>query len=338
MGSSAILPAPGQPAEGPDKNFVQSAVPNIVSFDFEKVAPPSQVYIQRDDVLVIQFVSLLAGPGQFVTVTARLLLPYAQAPGQPDQAPPSGVAGGPIIGPGYIQTISQTFQTPTARVQFTGQVALTEGYLLSVSINTQAAPVRGLTFARAFINRGPFNANLPSPVAALVADYVTQAAPIGWPNGRWVSPSDNVGVINNETLANPAAGTDFSLLIPILTGRSRLQYFTATFTASAAVGNRVPGFIINCRGTSAPSVPFTMQDSVAVTAGQQVIYSVGSGGSFWRGAGSPAAVVMSLPSPFIGTLASGAVEYNINSSTQGILAGDTWTNIALIDEEMFDAF
>ena len=338
MGSSVILPQPGQPATGPDENFKSGAIPNLVSFEFERVAPPSPVYIQRDDVLVVQFASINAGAGQSVTITARLLLPYAQAPGQPDAPPPSGISGGAIIGPGYIQTLLQTFQLPTNRIDFAQTIPLTEGYLLSICISSSSGAVRGVTFARAFLNRGSFNPGAPQPVAVLVADYLVAPAPIGWPFGRYQAPSDGAGVINVETISNPGAGADFSALIPTLTGRSRLQFFTAQFAAGAGVGNRFPSFIVSCRGIAALSSPFQVQDSVAVTANQTVIYSVGPGLSFMRGGGAPAVVCLPLPGEIIGTFQTGTSEYTISSSTQGILAADQWSAISLCDEEWLDFF
>jgi hypothetical protein len=338
VGSSVILPQPGQPATGPDADFRSAAIPNIVSFEFEKVAPPSQVYIQRDDVLVLQVASLIGGAGQQISITARLLLPYAQAPGQPDAPPPSGISGGAIIGPGYIQTIQQTLQIPTPRIDFSLVVPLTEGYLLSVAINCLTGTVRGTVFARAFINRGPFVPGTPAPVAMLVADYVTAPSPIGWPFGRFQAPSDGAGVINVETISNPGAGADFSGLVPTLTGRSRLQFFTAQFAAGAGVANRFPSFIVSCRGIAALSSPFQVQDSVAVTANQTVIYSVGPGLSFMRGGGAPAVVCLPLPGEIIGTFQTGVTEYTISSSTQGILAADQWSAISLCDEEWLDFF
>jgi hypothetical protein len=332
MGSSVILPAPGQPKTGPDPAFKTAAIPNIVSFGFEKVGPPSPLYIQRDDVLVLEALSQLPA-GDTVRLTARLLQPFAQAAGQPDQ--PGGVAaGGAIVGPGYVDVVSKDLPIPNPRSLVSTQIVLGEGYLLSLGVSGSSGSLRGATFVRVFLNRGPFSTQTPNVGAMLLADYVTQSAASGWPNGRILSGTEGPGFIAFYTPAGPGAGANFSVLSNI-SGRVRVNTFAATFTASAAVANRI--VTISYSPSNGGGLHYVVQDTVAVTASQVVRYSLGPGASLVRGAGagtaaSPIDVVLPLPSGSFGT--TGVV---INSQVQNIDINDAWSNILLSTEEWFDS-
>lgn len=331
MGSSVILPSPGQPAIGADPSFRSGAIPNVVSFGFEKIDPPASLYIQRDDVLVFQAVTQSAQ--ESVSFTVRLLLPLNPQPGQPDKLPPSATDPRGFIGPGYIQTSQRTIVLNAPLVLSSLQVPLTEGYLLSVSVVGGNSTQRGNTFVRAFINRGNFSAISPNVVATLVADYVTQFAPVGWPGGRFVSPTEGPGAYESYAPANPAAGADFTVASGS-PGRVRLVFLQATFTASAAVANRVISFQF------LPLPPLTrnysVQDTAAVVASQVVQYNIAPGSSNVRGAGAgtaanPIIVTLPMPSP-----ATAVPQAQVKSVTGAIQAADQWSGIQVVTEEWFD--
>lgn len=331
MGSSVILPQPGQPGPMRPDEFTSGSTPNIVSFSFDRIAPPSEFYVQRDDVLAIEAVSQLATDA--ITVTARLLLPYAQAAGQPGHPPPSGVPGGPIVGPGYIQTIQQTFQLTAARVETFQTIALAEGYLLSLTVLANTAGTLGDTFCRVFVNRGRFVLNQQNPAALLVSGYPSALEPIGWPWGVYTRSADGLGKIFGYQPANPGAGLDFSVATNSV-GRTRLQSFTALLTTSAVAGNRIPLFRVTISGF--PAFQVTVQDPTPEVASTVVRYTIGPGTSILRGAGAIGTEVdvsLALPGPLFGT---GVV--TIASTTQGILGGDQWSNLGIVTEEWLGQF
>src|SRR5712692_5027408 len=103
---------PGQPDPKMDRAFRSGSLPALVSFGFHGIDPPAALYIQRDDVLVMEGVSQLTT--DILTLNARLLLPVAQQPGQPDQAVgrPGDTPG--FVGPGYIQQIQRSMPITTA--------------------------------------------------------------------------------------------------------------------------------------------------------------------------------------------------------------------------------
>lgn len=326
MGSSVILPQPGQPTEGPDPNFKQGSVTNLVQFRFAHVDPPASLYIQRDDVLQVFGVSQLAN--EILTVTARVLLPYSQQPGQPDAPPESGVAGGPIVGPGYIQTFQRTLALGGALAEPQLSIPLLEGYLLSVVVTSALATFRGQTFARTVLIRGAGVIPTPNVFQTLVNAYVSVAQPVGWPSYKTEETTAGSGLIVPYTPANPAAGSDFVSLSNAV-GRARLQSLRATLTTSATVANRFPSFF--CRSSFGFN-EYQVQATAAVPASTTVTYVLAPGGTNVTGGGSPAIITLPVPSPFFsrGTM-------TVGSSTQGIQAGDQWSAIGFITEEWFDA-
>lgn len=328
MGSSVILPTPGQPLTGPDPGFRTPSVPNLVSFGFEKIDPPAVLYIQRDDVLTLQGATQVAN--EALTITARILLPFAQRAGQPDAPPDIGVSGGPMLGPGYIQTISQRLALTTVRTLTTAQIVLTEGYLLSLSIIASQSTQRGNTFTRAYLTRGASQTTPVNAFELLAAGYTSQTYPVVWPNSTVTTPSDGPGIINLTQFGNPAAGNDFSAA-ESANGRARLQAFSAKFVAGAGVGNRFVSFQIQSSGSILQ--PFQVQDTAAITAGQTVIYSLGPGATNIRGGGTPSVITLPVPSPFFGLPGVSVV-----SSTQGILAADQWSSIIGCYEEWLELF
>lgn len=237
MGSSVLLPPPGQPKTGPDAAFKSSAVPNIVTFQLDRAAPPSNVYIQRDDVLILEVASTF----QPITVTlfGRMLLAPYQRGGQPDGPPVVDINEQPQSSNLIEPILGQLVYTGGVGVTQQLKIPLSEGYLLSVSAFDSANSQRGATFVRAFLARGASTPLAPQSVFPLFADYTTQNAPIGWPNGRIVYPTEGPGDLFYQTVGQPAAGTDWLFTLP-LNVRFRLRSLAATLTTSAAVANRIP--------------------------------------------------------------------------------------------------
>lgn len=319
MGSSVILPSPGQPATGPDPNFKQGAIPNLVQFKFRHLDPPAAVYIQRDDVLVMQGLSIIAP--ETVLIFGRLLLPYAPLAGQPDTQAVQQVTEEQLTGPGVVQPFAGRLVLPVSGTSGLVTIPLLEGYLLSLTVTAANATRRGQTFARAWLNRG---ATVSPPTQAgtiLFGDYVTQQQVVGWPFGRVLSAVEGPGNISFGTVVNPAAGADFAFSTLNTNGRTRVASLKATLTTSATVANRFPSFTIT--DVSSGILHYQVQDTAAVPASTTVTYSLVPGGTNVRGGGAPIFVTLPLPSPEIDI--NGAT---LASSTQGLQVGDQWSAIS----------
>jgi hypothetical protein len=328
MGTTLLKP--GQPSDATVPPFKSGSQPAAVTFAFQNISPPAGLYVQRDDVLVVAAASQLAT--EKVTVTVRILLPFAVKPSQPDQTGRDPASEAPAVGPGYVQTISATFSTGPALGGSVNSIVLAEGYLLSVTAQAVTENRTGQTFVRVYLNRGAVSLVNPNAFALLFADYVTRIRLAGWPSGRVVGAADGPGFIQAYTPANPALGADFTITTngP---GRVRIASLTALLTTSAVAGNRVPSFTVtdNAPGT----LVYAVQDTAAILASTKVRYSVVPGGTNVRGAGAIATeqdITMPLPSPIL-TWST----FGVSSVTQGILGGDQWSAITMITEEWLDA-
>jgi len=319
VGSSVILPARGQPIEGPDPSFKSGAFPNIVSFGFEKVSPPSTLYIQRDDVLILTAVSALAN--EVVNFTVRIMLPVAPQAGQPDN-PPSPTAVTPGAGGNNIVLSVQTIQLAAARTFKAISVPLMEGYLLSVTATSTLAVTRGQTYCSAFLKRSP--AGGPPAQVGLFADYCTPDFLAIYPNGRSLSQVEGPGWSHSVNVANPAAGADWTLTMAA-GQRMLVKSLSAVFVASAAVGNRDLSIIVDDGANT------VWQDgaALAVTAGQTAGFNVTT-------ASTPTPILASIITVVIPPAIFLVPGWRIRAFTTGILAGDQWSQIWLGVEEWID--
>ena len=155
---------------------------NKVSFLFQGVQPPSELYVGRDDLIFVQVATNQAA--ETVTIAYRLL--------EPDGT----------INPGFL-----TFPVLAGAAPQSFTLNLAEGYLLSLVIICSAAVQRGQTFVRVYVNRSK-NAFV-QPGQLLFSDYVTRTGMVGYPGGRQLSPVESAGWIHSITIANPAAGADW---------------------------------------------------------------------------------------------------------------------------------
>lgn len=326
MGSSVILPPPGQPVTGPDPAFKSAALPNVVTFSVDRISPPGAVYVQRDDVLTFEITSSIVDT---VTINWRQLLAPFPRGGQPDaQATPDPfqtAQSSNIIEPGQ-RVVSITGANLNAPNFVT--VPLTEGYLLSITAVALNAFNRGQVFVRAFLNRGVFNLNAQTNFLLLFADYVTLFSAAAWPWGRIIDSTESSGFPSTATFANPAPTTDFVVTVPA-THRWRVQSLSAVLTTSAAVGNRQVHSRVQ---DGVPNIVFDAPAPSVQAASLAVRYS------FVPGLTSVAVIdgstVVPLP-PGLVLQQSGLTR--IVSATTGILAGDQWSALAIGVEDYLAA-
>jgi hypothetical protein len=319
VGSSVILPPTGQPDVGPDPNFKTLSTPNIVSFGFKGIGPPSNTYIQRDDILVLAAASSIAG--ESVNFTVRILQPHTPEAGQPD-APPSPRPPDATTSGNNIQVGTFALAPAALRAYSAIVLPLQEGYLLDVTANPTLALNRGRTYASAVLKRSSLT--VVSPEQALFADYVTTNTPAFYPGGRFLHLTEGPGFSRSLNIPNPAAGADFSLTLAAAQ-RLSVKSFNSVFTASAAVANRNLNIVID------DGVNVVWQDdvSVSVTAGQAVSMS---GAMFNQPTGVLATVLfVSIPSGLY--LEPG---WRFRSFTGSIQAADQWSGIWLAVEEWMD--
>jgi hypothetical protein len=350
MGSSPIpsagtvIPTPGQPLPLQPGEWQGSASPTVVSFAKYDVNPPSLVYVQAGEQIVVN-VNAAGNVADTVTVSARLLLPEPPHTGQPDGSggppPPSGAPSGAAItgqpaapaagphrhsrGPTAVVEQLQITVPVVGGTPSTVSLALPEGFLLSVVAIGTTTPNRGTTFARIWLQQRPGPQGTIAPAMILVADYVTTTAPVGWPGGRFSTPTEGPGVLQEILVSQPAAGQDWRFIIPP-NGRWRIQSANAIFVASGVTATRIPriqlfgyaGLILWWAG---PQQSIAAGQSVSVSASSAQVTTLID----------PSSVLLPLPSPCF----LAANEY-IQTSTMGMQAGDQWSAIVLVVETWLD--
>lgn len=320
-----LIAPPGQPAPMKPDEFASGSIPNVVSFAFQNIGPPSPLYIQRDDVLVVEGISAIADS---LNVVARLLLATPPIPGQPDTQLPPGAKITGMVGGTPIVTIGPTFKIPANNTAALVTIPLAEGYLLSLAVAAvTGSTIRGQTFVRAWIARGPASVTNPNAGLLLTADYVVKGQPTTWPGGRVISSVEGPGNLAVETVANPAAGADWSLAITTQQ-RWRIAALNAQLLTSAAAGNRTVRLQLKDSGAvvfyqSAPSANIPASTTAQVSAGPgQVTSTVDA-----------TTINVTLPgTPYLTQTMTLAV------STLGLLAGDQWSAIRVATEEWMDNF
>lgn len=320
MGSSVILPPPGQPVEGPDPHFVSGSQPNYVSFSLTNVAPPSPLYIQRDDVLQALWFSSVAG--EAIIISGRYLLP----PFPPGAAGPQPDTKGPALisqAPATVQPFALRFASTGVLTQQLSNIPLAEGYLLAVSATSTAAISRGQTWVEAILLRSPAQSTLH--VQTLFADYCTQSYFPSWPNGRIIHPTESTGFRTLQTVTSPAAGADWTFTVPS-NSRFKIISLNAVLATSAVAGNRQVQIEITNAGGSVVWVGAANANIPASTTA-----NVSATGT------APLTPVITTdvycllpPDLFLeGT-------FIIKAVTAGILGGDQWSAIQMYVETYID--
>lgn len=315
MGTGFPFLNPQQPATGADPGFISGSIPKIVSFGFKEVTPPSPLYIQRDDVLLVQVISSVADT---VLIGGRMLLPYGPLSGQPD-APGQGLAE-PSVKLGYIQQLN--FGVPILAGQVNTSVfqnfTMQEGYLLSILATALTTATRGSVFVRASINRSQLTSGAANQGSEqiLFADYATARQGPAWPQGRILFPTEGPGNILTPVVGNPAAGADLSFSVPT-NQRWRLASFAALYTiANAGVARIIRVLLKNAAGAVVWQA--SAQQSGAVNTAPVVSAAPGQ----FTSVVDTTSINLPLPAPCL--LGPG---YTVATSTLNINATDQYSTI-----------
>jgi hypothetical protein len=288
----------GQPTPKQPSDYTPARPSKVVSWQLQRVLPPSPVYVGIADLLVVGAAS--SQTNEVVTVNYRLLR-----------------AADGVIVPGQF-TVAPA-NTRAVKVQ-TQQLA--EGFLLSVSVKAAVATTRGMTFVRAFLGAGPFGAGQPSYM--LMADYVTTAMAPAHPNGRVLAPSEGPGNVTVVTGSAPAAGSDWSIALPT-NARWRILSGLSTLQTSSTVANRAIEVLLHAGGN----------DIWAGLANQNVVASTFALVDF--GAAVNSSVILttkvSVPLPNDTRLIAPG---SVHSTTGALQAADQWGQQFLLVEEWLD--
>lgn len=320
----ALTTPSGQPSDNSANDFRGASIPNVIGYKFTELDPGSNIYVQRDDKLVIQCISFTSA--EVFNINVRLLQPGRHAGRtQPDQTTQDNPLGdspvGAIVPINIMAPVSAT-NTLTTKV-----VDLAEGYLLSVGVSSTVVSQRGQSFARVYLIRG--TANTANVAYLLCADYVTQQIATGWPFGNVLSPLDGQGWMQSFAPANPAAGADWAAVtLPFI--RYRMRYAQGTLTTSAAVANRlVTGQIINENSLAVGTFPANIV--IPATTVAVVTFAVSNIGP----ALAATTVNVNMPDPFMYEPINGNGP-RFAVATQNLQAGDQWSNIRYLQEQWYD--
>ncbi len=311
-----LIGPPGQPTPLAPGEFESGSIPNIVSFSFEHLSPPTPLYIQRDDVLIIEGISTTGG--EIFTLTARLLLTGPPTPSQPQDLPAERPIPQRTGGPAYIEVISQTLIIAAINTPQILVIPLAEGYLLSVAAIASAAVGGGSSFVVGMISRAQSSTFPLNPASVLFADYVTTRHPVGWPGGRAIASEEGAGGFLTQTIGNPAPGADWTFTIPTA---QRWLILTASgqLATSATVASRIPriqitdtGGTVNWQSGPSQTIPASTTAQVSAGAGQVTV--------------TTDAVSVNQAIPGIALMQGAEI---IRVSTTNIQGADQWSNVRI---------
>lgn len=304
---ATLITGSGQPLPKQDSDYTPAAQSQVVSWQLKRLPPPSQLYVGVDDVLRVAAAS--SQTGEVVTVNYRLLR----------AADGKVVVGQFTVAPGSNRAI------------VVKDNSLAEGFLLSASCMAAVATTRGQTFARLLLNPKALGSGQPAQM--LMADYVTTAMAPGFPNGRVLGPMEGPGFTHAVTIPNPAAGADWSVLVP-QNAVWRPLAWAMTLNTGAAAGSRTVALAL-VDGVLSATVYFGGAAN-SQPANGVVAYSGGRNAPLFTAASVFGANV-AMPDVILrGRVGPPAQQDTIETVTGGLLAGDTWTGGALLVEEWLD--
>lgn len=289
--------ATGTPTPGylPDQNDYNS----LVHYRRWLIEPFAALYVTQSDVLLLK----VSSPGVSSTVNVSLRM----------QTP-----AGDIVPAFYSFTFSTAGATPAQQV-----IEAFEGFLLSATIETPGAPY-GQVYVQLGIARGRGSGDQTAG-QLLVSGYPGASFAIGFPQTPAGGPLTGAGQTAASTVANPAAGADWTYTVPAGLQQTLISV-RAVLTTSAAVANRFPVLRIT---SPTGQILADVSALAAETASSTVTY-------VWM-AGAPANNVnnvqqMSLPSG-LRLLGSSTIQ----TITSGIQAGDQWSAISVTYTQFISA-
>jgi hypothetical protein len=264
----------------------------LVAFRRHHVLPPGALYITVDELIQVS----ITNPSQTVSInlTMRMLLPSGKVIPEYYQFP-NLVASG----------------TATSRL-----IPGVEGYLLSATVDAPSIS-RGAAYVVVSVKRGRGSGD------ATAGDLICEGYPGGlyllnYPFSAPEPPNAGPGLARSVTVANPAAGADWSVTVPA--GASfAVNSVSATLVTSAGGSARVATLVITDAGGN---VVFNGPATASQNASSTENYT-------WSNAPStPPAGATSTVGPLPAGLRLGP-GWTLKTVTSGIQAGDQWSAIVL---------
>jgi hypothetical protein len=189
-----------------------------VQWDFEDTLGFSPFYVDQADELYVG----LFGNGFSIqyTVNYRILTPDGKVdPGQ------------------------QVLVSSSARGLQQFKLQLREGFLLNVVIS-QAAEGANPIYAYGMLGLMRGALSQANVFGVIAKGLITNSSPLYWPFGPMQNPEDSAGQLTVLAVGNPAAGVDWSTLVPT-SARWRVLAATATLTTGVTAGSREVQLVIN---------------------------------------------------------------------------------------------
>lgn len=282
------------------KEFPTLTRPPEMSFRRTDIDPPSPLYVDRDDTLVLTiatFTTLDTPP----YVVIRMLRPN-----------------------GEIIPSLHAFPTIYNGLPQAAAHQLGEGFLLSCAVvkPTQASFLTEDVWVAVEITRGSFAQSLYS--RKLVGGYLGFANRLAWPESPVIDPLSGPGNVRLVVGTNPAAGAEISATMPLAV-RRKLMAIRFRLVTSVAVANRRVTLLLN---DDSGNTFYRVHSQVTQTAAQTVDYHFAPGVPFFNAdgiAGGP------LPNElFVKT------GYAIATSTFALDAGDDFTAPNMLFQEWLD--
>ena len=203
-------------------------IPEVVRFATRGVAPPSNLYVRKEDRVVIQVRN---------SVTAAEIV----------------VSGRMVTIAGVVRPFQRIIIPSTDRSPDSTFIDVGEGFLLNISVFTQAVNVlRGQCFVLGLYIAGETTTN--QTTAVILSDYVYTDYVVSYPFGTLKGPDSGRGTPRTITGTNPAAGSEVTETVPTR-ARWRLLSFAVQLVASGAAANRVVNLFVTDGVTNGILVP-----------------------------------------------------------------------------------
>lgn len=272
----------------------------VIQFKNAEVQPPGDLYMTRDDALVITSYNSATG----ITVHVRYTMLRAD--------------GKVIVG------AIDTHVPNTDRTAATTRQPLGEGFLLSATVFLGSGSAkRGQCYVQVGIARGVGVAQFIHRI--ILQGYVGTATNLAWPGNRLEQPVEGPGNIRIITGTNPAAGAEWLEVVP--TGaRWRLLSLLVTLTTSATAGVRRVELDIGTLGATVFSSPHYNTQLASLT--KSFAWACGAAlGSQIAGNDDPAVL------PAETTIPAGT---RIESTTTNLQVGDDFSAPKYLVEEWIE--
>jgi hypothetical protein len=265
---------------------------DLAAFRRRQIPPPGAVYLTVDDNIVVNVLNPSQTVG--VSLTMRILLP-----------------GGEVM-PVLYQFPSVAASSSASTKNIPG----VEGFLLSATVDAPSAQ-RGALYVQVSVKRG--RGLLDQTSGDLICE--------GYPGGLYLlsyppptrdAPDSSAGLTRSVTVANPAAGADWSVTVPAGV-QWVLQRVRAVLTTAAGGGNRTPDLqILDAAANLVLEAPGGANQAGGLT--ESWVWSTGATTTTTAGSTN----MVNLP-----TNVRLLPNWVVRTVTANLAAGDQWSSIVL---------